>query len=123
MSVVLDSTVLVDLLRGLPAATQYLESLHDAPTCSEVSRVEIIRGLRSHERSTTFRLFDDLSWVAVDDVISRRAGELGRAHRRSHGLIDVADLAIAATAQLLGLPLATANIRHFPMFEGLAPPY
>jgi predicted nucleic acid-binding protein len=32
-------------------------------------------------------------------------------------------LVIAATAERLGLPLATLNVRHFPMFEGLEPAY
>jgi predicted nucleic acid-binding protein len=37
--------------------------------------------------------------------------------------IGVADLVIAATAVRLGLPLATLNLRHLPMFEGLEPAY
>jgi predicted nucleic acid-binding protein len=35
----------------------------------------------------------------------------------------VADLVIAATANLHGLELATTNVRHFPMLEGLRAPY
>jgi predicted nucleic acid-binding protein len=37
--------------------------------------------------------------------------------------IGVADLLIAATAERLGLPLATLDVRHYPMFEGLEPAY
>jgi len=33
------------------------------------------------------------------------------------------DRAIAATALELSTPLATVNVRHFPMFEGLRSPY
>jgi len=33
------------------------------------------------------------------------------------------DLIIAATALELSAPLATINVRHFPMFEGLRSPY
>ncbi len=47
----------------------------------------------------------------------------GRRHRRRHVGIGVADLMIAATAQHSGLKLATTNVRHFPMFRGLKPPY
>jgi predicted nucleic acid-binding protein len=32
-------------------------------------------------------------------------------------------LVIAATAEQLGLPLATLNVRHFPMFPELEPAY
>ena len=58
----------------------------------------------------------------VDEQIARRAGGLGRTYRRSH-LLASADLVIGATAQELSAELATANVRHFPMFEGLEPPY
>jgi predicted nucleic acid-binding protein len=33
------------------------------------------------------------------------------------------DFVIAATAQLLEADLATANVRHYPMFAGLGAPY
>lgn len=123
MKLVLDTTVLIDVLRGVDAAVHFLDSVPEPATCSEVNRIEVVKGLRSHERTAAEHLFGVLSWVSVDETIARRAGELGRTHRRTHGLIDAADLAIAATAQVLGLPLATANVRHFPMFEGLDPPY
>ena len=53
MSVVLDSDVLIDVLRGIPAARDFLKDLSRPPVCSEVSRVEILRGMRSHERRAT----------------------------------------------------------------------
>jgi len=68
------------------------------------------------------RLFAGLGWVGVTEPIARRAGELGRTWRRSHGLAII-DLIIAATALELGAELATANVRRFPMFPDLAPPY
>lgn len=100
----------------------YLESLDRRPTCSEISRIEVVMGLRSHERKDTERLLNSLEWLPVNEEVSRRAGELGRRFRWSHDL-GAADLAIAASADVLHLPLATSNVRHFPMFEGLVPPY
>jgi len=121
-SVVLDTDVLIDYLRGLPAAGRYVEGLAAVPTCSEVTRVEVVRGMRSHERRVTER-FLATRWAVVDEKTSKLAGELGRRFRRNHGGIGVADLVIAATAALLDIPLATLNVRHFPMFEGLEPAY
>jgi predicted nucleic acid-binding protein len=123
LSVVLDTTVLVDHLRDSVAASEYLASLEDQPVCSEISRIEVLQGLRSAERRAADRLFALVRWVPVDDVIARRAGELGRQWRRSHSGIGVADLAIAATAEHLDAPLATRNVKHFPMFKGLRAPY
>ena len=123
MTVLLDGDVLVDYLRGLPAAGRYVDGLTVTPTCSEVTRVEVLRGMRSHERRVTERFLATIRWVGVDEEISTLAGDLGRRFRRSHGALGVADLVIAATAERHKLPLATLNVRHFPMFPGLEPAY
>jgi len=123
MSAVLDTTVLIDVLRGDQRAVDYLLSLEEVPTCSEVTRVEILRGLRSEERRSAEQLFLRLWWIPVDESVARLAGDLGRRHRRSHTGIGLADLIIAVSAESTGLPLATTNVRHFPMFKGLRPRY
>ncbi len=123
MSAVLDMTVLVDVLRRVPAARDYLVTLEHPAWCSEVTRVEVIRGLRSSERAAADRLFAGLRWHPVDEEVARLAGELGRRYRRSHSHAAIPDLIVAATAQRLGLPLATSNVKHFPMFPRLKPPY
>jgi len=79
--------------------------------------------MRSHERRATERFLATIHWSAVDEETSQLAGELGRRFRRGHAQIGVADLVIAATAARLRIPLATLNVRHFPMFEGLEPAY
>jgi predicted nucleic acid-binding protein len=123
LSVVLDTSILVDHLRASAPATEYLAGLADRPSCSEISRIEVIQGLRSSERGAADRLFALIAWVPVSEAVARRAGELGRQWRRSHPGIGVADLAIAATAEQIDADLATLNLEHFPMFEGLRAPY
>lgn len=123
MSVVLDTTVLVDVLRRSEAARAFLKGLEAPPTCSEVTRAELTRGLRSGERANADRLMSELGWCPVDEEVARLAGELGRRYRRSHHGLAISDFLIAATAQRLGLPLATSNVKHFPMFPRLKPPY
>lgn len=120
--IVLDTTVLIDVLRGHRPALDFLRSLPELPACSEITRMEILRGIRSREADAVERLMRTLRWIPVDEQIARRAGALGRAWRRSHALTG-ADLVIGATAEELSAGLATSNVRHFPMFEGLAPPY
>jgi predicted nucleic acid-binding protein len=123
LNVVLDTSVLVDHLRASAPATKYLASLDVRPSCSEISRIEVIQGLRSSERAAADRLFALIAWIPVTETVARRAGELGRQWRRSHPGIGVADLAIAATAESIDAGLATCNVKHFPMFEGLHTPY
>lgn len=123
MSVVLDTSVLIDQLRGSEEAFEYLAGLRARPLCSEVTRIEVVQGLRSAERRAANRLFATISWVPVTESIARHAGELGRRWRGSHPGIGVADLAIAATAEELDAALATRNLKHFPMFKGLRAAY
>jgi predicted nucleic acid-binding protein len=122
MTVVVDSDVLIDVLRGIPTAAAFLKSLDRRPVCSEVTRVEVLRGMRAHERRDTQRLLSLVGWAPIDEEVSTTAGELGRRFRGSHALA-VPDLLVAATAERLGLPLATRNVRDYPMFPGLEPAY
>jgi len=123
VSVVFDTSILIDVLRGDPAALGYVRGVIDVPTCSEVTRIEVARGLRSGERTSAEQLFRTLHWVPLDEAIARRAGELGRRWDRHRPGISLADLVIAATTEQVDAELATANVRHFPMFEDLQPPY
>ena len=123
MSIIFDTSILIDVLRGDTAALGYVRRVTDVPICSEVTRVEVSRGLRSRERTMAEELFRTLHWVSVDEPIARRAGELGRRWDRHKPGISLADLVIAATAEHVDAELATANVRHFPMFEDLRAPY
>lgn len=123
MTALFDTSIVIDLLRGLPAAIDYARSLDETPVCSEITRVEVMRGLRSPERRAADRLLGSFGWADLDEPIARRAGELGRTWRRSHPGIATADLVIAATAEELALALVTLNAKRFPMFRDLTTPY
>lgn len=123
MTVLWDTSIVIDLLRGHPPAIAYARGLDAPPSCSEITRVEVLRGLRTGEQRPTERLFATITWVEIGESIARRAGALGRTWRRSHQGIATSDLIIAATAEELGLELATLNVRHFPMVAELAAPY
>lgn len=95
------------------------------PPCERRSdrSLDVLWGLRSHERGAAERAFAELRWVDVTESIARRAGDLGRQWRRSHHAIGLADLVIASTAIDLEAELATSNLRHYPMFPELRPAY
>jgi predicted nucleic acid-binding protein len=124
--ILVDSDVLITHLRGVQAARDWLSAArrNDGPLAvSVISLTEGAGGMRSAERREVTRLLASLRAFPVNDRIAWRAAELMRAYRRSHSGIGLGDYLIAATAQVEGLDLATLNVRHFPMFENLTPPF
>jgi len=122
--IVFDTSVIIAHLRGDERATRLLlDTPNHERAASVLARIEIEGGMRSGERRSVASLFGILQLLPVSDEIARRAGELLRSYRRSHPGIDLVDYAVAATADVHAARLATLNVRHFPMIEGLAPPY
>jgi predicted nucleic acid-binding protein len=122
----LDTTVAVDHLRGEESAVRLLRSVIDeeaAVVASEVTRLELLVGVREDELEALEQFFSAISWIPVDEPIARTAGLLARKHRRAHSGIDDADYLIAATALVLDAGLLTTNVRHFPMLADLRPAY
>lgn len=125
MSALVDTSILIDYLRGHPPAGELLERerAEDVLHASEITRLEVLAGMRPAEENATRMLLSTLIWHPVDVEIAEHAGALGQAWLPSHRAIDSADLAIAATAIHTGARLLTLNVKHFPMFPGLRPPY
>lgn len=125
--ILVDTDVLIAHLRGVEAARQWLLTSRGGSgarlAASVVTTTEILGGMRSPERTEVARLLATLQLHPVNEIVARRAGELMRRYRRSHVGIGLGDYLVAATAQTQGLELATLNVRHYPMFDGLCPPF
>jgi predicted nucleic acid-binding protein len=132
VTVLLDTSVVIDLLRGnaaaLDAVRGAVEAGHDLGA-SVVVKVEVLAGMRPPEEQPKRRLLGGIEWIAVDDLIAESAGMLANQYARSHTGIDPMDCIIAATVyattvrQDQNARLWTRNVKHFPMFASLAPPY
>jgi predicted nucleic acid-binding protein len=123
--ILVDSDVLISHLRGVDAARDWLTGARKRGplAISVVSVAELIGGMRSTERREVWRLLTSFRSEPVTEIIARRAGDMMRRYRSSHNGIGLGDYLIAATADVKGLELATLNVRHFPMFKGLLPPF
>jgi predicted nucleic acid-binding protein len=124
--ILVDGDVLIAHLRGVAEARDWLllaRRQEGRLSASVVSVAEVAGGMRSEERREVGRLLSSLQIWTVDERVAWRAAELMRAHRRSHSGIGLRDYLVAATALTEGLELATLNVRHFPMFVGLTPPF
>ena len=125
MRALVDTSVLIDYLRGNAGAGDLLERERAADVlhASEITRIEVLAGMRPTEEDGTRALLSTLVWHPVDAEIAEEAGALGRQWLPSHHTIDSADLAIAATAVRTDARLLTRNVKHFPMFTDLQAPY
>jgi predicted nucleic acid-binding protein len=123
---VVDADVLIDALRGREAAVSLLARLRhggEPLLASELTRFEVLAGLRVGEEEPTEHLLAELEFVPVTEAISRLAAGLLRSFRPAYAGIEDEDYIVAATAIELDGELLTRNSRHFPMFAGLSPAY
>jgi len=124
---VLDTSVLIDHLRGRPPKAIELIpeaiSRGDELVSTHVVRAEVLAGMRDQEEAATRDLLGLITWHDLDESLAEAAGELGRRYLRAHPGIEVADLVVAALALQLDGEVKTTNVKHFPMFPGLKAPY
>lgn len=125
MTVLVDTSVMIDVLRGHPEAARVLRDARHRGLlhASEVTRLEVLAGMRPAEEASTRDFFRAFVWHAVAEDVAERAGAIGRQWLPGNRGIDAADLIIAATASMLDAELYTMNIKHFPMFPDLRAPY
>lgn len=126
MSVLADTSVLVDYLRGVEEARRLLRGAFErgeVVSASCLTRIELSIGMRREERRRTDALVAALRWLAVDMAVADDADALARRYAPSHSGIDAVDFCIAASARVHDLELWTLNVRHFPMFPTLKAPW
>ena len=120
MTGLLDTAILVDILRAYPAATTWLSGQGQLGV-SPVVWLEIIEGAENAKDQAKavdlLRHFERIEMSSVDfDWAIQQALKL----RLSHN-VDMMDCLIAASAQRLEVPLFTRNLKHFqPMIGDLA---
>jgi predicted nucleic acid-binding protein len=115
----LDSTVIIDALRGRPAAQRLagLRRVGTEPWVCVISVEEIWRGLRPGEDAPARRLFAGLRLAPLGVAEGIRAGAWRRDFAARGITLHQADCLIAAAAVGVGASLATANVDDFPMPE------
>ncbi|MFI0404198.1 MAG: type II toxin-antitoxin system VapC family toxin [Cyanobium sp.] len=116
--ILLDTNILIDVLRGEAEALRWLEQQGQA-SISVITWIEVLVGCRTRERERVEAWLDSFRRWPVDDAIARESVGF----RQRHGL-KVPDAIILATARCAGLPLATRNTRDFPLkLGGIEHPY
>lgn len=111
----LDTGICIRHLRGREAVRDHLVWLSDQGQVwmSVLTRTELLRGMRDHERQRTMILLTTIPCLPVDESIAALAGDLMRARGQSGFILNIVDAIIAATAIRYDLVLATYNTRDF----------
>lgn len=121
--VLVDTDIVIDFLRGDQQAISHLKAESDSLCFSAITVAEIYTGIKNRKEETEIeRLFTIFPVIAVTGEIAREAGKFVKLYRPSYS-VQIPDALIAATCLLSDSQLHTLNVRHYPMFNGLKPPY
>lgn len=116
----IETTILVELLRGEAAAIAWVNRV--APSArwvSVITYLELLAGCRNRQEQRRLdREMVQYRLLLLSERISRTALAWFRRHHLSHG-VGFLDTLIAATASQHGLVLSTLNRKHFAPFPGL----
>ena len=119
MPLLLDTTVLIDVLRKRAAAQRIQESLDagQVPWICAVNVDEVLRGTNIHREAIVLRFLKGLHVAPLGRVEGERAGRWRRDYAHEGVTLSQPDCLIAAAAVGVGAHLATGNPKHFPMPE------
>jgi len=116
----LDTTVLIDHLRGHQPVVELITGLAQAgnqlAVCS-INAAELYSGLSEKHRNIAGKLIDNLENWEVSMDIAKLAGIYRFDFARKGITLSVADCLVAAVAIVNDAVLITANARHYPMDE------
>ena len=114
MRSVLDTSILVDYLNGIPEAAEEIARYKD-PIISRITWMEVLIGAKDDEESRATREFLRLFRVEeLGEAIAEEAVRIRQAKR-----VRLPDAIIYATASFLGCQLVTRNVKDFPAADPL----
>ncbi|MDP9189474.1 MAG: PIN domain-containing protein [Actinomycetota bacterium] len=114
----LDTTVLIDVLRERRAAVDLLRGAFQQgppPFVCAINVEEVWRGARAREEEAVSDLFAGLRVAPLGAREGKRAGNWRRDFSSRGVTLEQADCLIAAAAVGVGARLATGNPKDFPM--------
>lgn len=118
-----DTDVLVDFLRGSKKAVDFIRASQDRIILSAIVVAELYAGVKGPDELSTLDSFISFFRVVpVTPEIARLGGLYKRDFFKSHG-VGLADAILAATTDAEGADLKTLNVKHYPMIKGLKPVY
>lgn len=118
MILVLDSSFVIDHLRGDRSATARWRRIFedgDEPIATDVVVCEVRAGLRSEAERHLDTMFGPVEFVQPGIGTAMTAGRWRAELRASGRTLSLGDALIAATAESLGAAVLTRNVRDFAL--------
>lgn len=118
-TVMVDTDIAIDYLRGDQAARDLIFSLwdNDLAYLSILSVYELYAGMKDTEKEDTENFINAFNIEPVTVEIAKKAGELYREYRKQGITLTSLDCLINATALIKGHKIATRNKDHYPNRE------
>jgi len=114
----LDTNILIDYLRGIPAARDEM-NLYTAKAISIVTWMEVMIGTPAPAERATGDFLDSFALVELDEAVATQAVMLCRAHR-----LKLPDAIVWASARVHAMLLVTRDEKGFPAGDpGVRMPY
>lgn len=122
-SLLLDTDVLIDFLRGYDKAVDFVAANSHRIILSSIVVAELYAGVKGAAELTALDNFISLfTVIPVTSEIARAGGLYRRDYAKSHG-VGLADAIISATCESEDAEIKTLNVKHYPMIKGLKPAY
>ena len=122
-SILIDTDIVIDFLRGRNQAVSHFKENSEFICFSSITVAEIYAGIKGREEEIAVEhLFSIFPIIETTHKIAIEAGKLVKKYRPSHS-VELPDAIIAASCIISESELNTLNIKHYPMFRGLKPPY
>jgi len=121
-----DTDVVINYLKKGAKSRNFLITIIDGDAIeffSVITEAELLSGVRDvKDELNIYAVLDVMEAIEVERDIAITAGKLRRKYYAAYNT-ELPDAIIAATAKERGLILATANEKHFKMFEEIEKEY
>jgi predicted nucleic acid-binding protein len=114
----LDSTFVIDLLDGVPAAIERHRAMFetgDEPFVNEVVVCEVRAGLKRRHQPILVGILEPVEFVQPGPESAMLAGEWRRAAHERGCRLSLPDALIASAAEAIGAAVLTRNTRDFAL--------
>ncbi len=118
---ILDSSFVIDLLKGDKAAVKLAQEIEETPVgTTTITVFEVFQGAKDSELAHIRKFFSQMIVLPLDTEAAERAGLIQKQLKIMGKIIDPEDCMIAGIAILHKKKIVTRNAKHFEKIPGIS---